>query len=89
MVWVRQIRDYFLRIRILLFFSTFMLSISVITRPYVRKFLPVVTATAPYFYGSILLRAIKYKKIVVLAYVHLNNVNLIIMWKFSFEDVQF
>jgi hypothetical protein len=51
----------------------------------------VMKATAPYFSGSILLRAIKSKIIVVLTYVRYirNVVNLINMGKFYFEDVQF
>jgi hypothetical protein len=46
-------------------------------------------ATAPYFYRSILLRALKCKITVVLTNVYEKNVHLINMWKFYFEDVQF
>jgi hypothetical protein len=43
-------------------------------------------ATAPYFYGSILLRALKSKIIVLLTYMYIrNNVHLINMGKFYFE----
>ncbi len=47
------------------------------------------SATVWYFYGSILLRALKSKITVVLTYVSENNVKLINIWKFYFEDVQF
>ncbi len=48
-------------------------------------------ATARYFYGSILLRALKPKIIVLLTYSMYirNNVHLINMENFYFEDVQF
>jgi hypothetical protein len=63
MVWVRRIRDYLSRIRILLFLSTVMLSITVITRPYVRKFLPLVTSSLIGFDENILLEAWRIKKL--------------------------
>jgi hypothetical protein len=44
--------------------------------------------TALYFYGSILLRALKCKITVELTNVSEKNVNIINMWKFYFEDVQ-